>query len=182
MRVLVALMEGVEELELVAPVDLLRRAGAKVVVASVETSLTVTGRNGLHLVADASWAEVAEVGAWDLVFLPGGPGVARLRAHAGVLAVVSTQAAAGRPLAAICAAPLVLKDAGLLVGKAFTAHASTADELPAALADRLVVRDGHLTTGRGAGAAIAFGLALVEQLYGADQAAAIARAIGAADC
>ena len=84
---------------------------------------------------------------------------------------------AGKVVAAICAAPTVLKDANLLENKKFTAHFSVYEELPDALAKERVVQDGTILTSRGAGTAVDFGLAVVQTLFGADKANEIARAI-----
>jgi protein deglycase len=84
---------------------------------------------------------------------------------------------AGKPVAAICAAPAVLKDANLLENRKFTAHFSVYEELPNALAQERVVQDGSILTGRGAGTAVDFGLAVVRTLFGADKAHEIARSI-----
>jgi 4-methyl-5(b-hydroxyethyl)-thiazole monophosphate biosynthesis len=86
-------------------------------------------------------------------------------------------ARAGKRVAAICAAPLLLQDAGLLAGAKFTAHFSIAAELPEALASARVVEHGALLTSRGAGTALDFGLALVACLRGPAAAAEVARAI-----
>jgi 4-methyl-5(b-hydroxyethyl)-thiazole monophosphate biosynthesis len=94
-----------------------------------------------------------------------------------VHALVQRQHAAGRWLAAICAAPAVLHDAGLLAGRRYTAHFSVAVELPAILAHERTVADGRLLTSRGAGTAIDFGLLLVEKLVSADQAREVAQAV-----
>ena len=175
--VLVPLPAGFEELETVAPVDVLRRAGAEVVVAALGPDRTVTGRNGLVLVADALLTDrLAD--AFDCILLPGGPGVKHLRADLGLRAALQRQTAAGRWLAAICAAPTVLLDAGLLANRRYTAHASVAAELPARLGTERVVVDGRLVTSRGAGTALEFGLALVTHLFGPEKSAEIAHSIG----
>lgn len=157
-RVLCLLVDGFEEIECVTPVDLLRRAGVEVVVAAIHGN-PVTGRSGIRITADAILDEVADQD-FDLLFIPGGPGVGDLRRDGRAAAMARDYAAAGKTVAAICAAPLVLHDAGLLPGRRFTAHRSVVDELPGALNER-VVADGHLITSRGAGTAIDFGLALV---------------------
>jgi 4-methyl-5(b-hydroxyethyl)-thiazole monophosphate biosynthesis len=175
--VLTILPEGFEEIEAVTPVDLLRRAGVEVTLAALGDSMRVTGRNGLTLHADTTLAAIPSDRVFDLVFLPGGPGVKHLRADPRIAALAKNQASAGRWLAAICAAPTALHDAGLLEGKRYTAHFAVADELPAILADERVVIDGHLITSRGAGTALDFGLALVEKLTSAEKSAEIARSI-----
>jgi 4-methyl-5(b-hydroxyethyl)-thiazole monophosphate biosynthesis len=161
--VLAILPEGFEEIEAVTPIDLLRRAGVEVTTAALADDTPVTGRTGITVRADTTLARAAG-NTCDLLFLPGGPGVKHLRADPRVAALVKTQAAAGRWLAAICAAPTVLNDAGLLAGRRHTAHFSVAAELPARLADERVVIDGKIITSRGAGTALDFGLALVGQL------------------
>lgn len=175
-RVLCLLADGVEELELVAPVDVLRRAGAGVVLAAVGRHRDVTGRNGLALKADALLDEI-ETGDFDLLLIPGGAAVAGLRAD-GRPAVLARQfVEAGRTVAAICAGPLVLEDAGLLEGRRFTAHFSVANELPGAQSGERVIEDGPIITSRGAGTALEFGLALVDRLFGESKEEEIARAI-----
>lgn len=176
--VLAILAEGFEEIETVAPIDLLRRAGADVTVAALGDGIHVTGRSGLTLHADMTLtAVIAAPRDFDCVFLPGGPGVKHLRADPRVRALVLRQHAAARWLAAICAAPTVLHDAGLLAGRRFTAHFSVAGELPALLADERVVIDGHLLTSRGAGTALEFGLLLVEKLFSIEKSKELTRAI-----
>lgn len=175
-RVLCLLVDGCEEIETVAPIDLLRRAGAEVTLAALTGAPGVVGRCRVGLQTDVSLAAV-DPAAYDLLFIPGGPGVKALRADGRPAQLARDFAAAGKPVAAICAAPTVLADAGLLAGRRYTAHSSVADELPDALFAERVVIDGGLITGRGAGVAVEFGLALVERLYGGAAAAEIAAAI-----
>lgn len=175
-RVLALLTDGFEEIELVAPVDLLRRAGAEVVLASIGDNRSVRGRCDIVLQTDALFMEVGEQ-TFDLLLLPGGPGVKALRGDGRPAKWARAQVDAGRPVAAICAAPTILGDAGLLHDRRFTAHASVHDELPRAMGDQRVVEDGLLITSRGAGTALEFGLALVRRLFGPDKADEIARAI-----
>jgi 4-methyl-5(b-hydroxyethyl)-thiazole monophosphate biosynthesis len=174
--VLVPLADGFEEIEAFAPVDLLRRAGVEVTVATLNNNRHATGRSGITAHGDAALGD-AQNTAFDLVFLPGGAGVKNLRADPRVLEIVRQQHAAGRWLAAICAAPTVLQDAGLLVGRRYTAHFSVANELPAILSQERVVTDGRITTSRGAGTAIEFGLHLVGLLVSPEKAAEIGKAI-----
>lgn len=175
-RVLCLVADGVEELELVAPVDVLRRAGAEVVLAVVGEGIHVTGRNGMVLHGDMALGEV-EVGEFDLLFVPGGAAVTVLRKDGRAAELARRFVAAGRPVAAICAGPLVLEDAGLLRGKRFTAHFSVANELPGAQTGERVMEDGLVMTSRGAGTALEFGLALVDRLFGEAKEEEIARAI-----
>jgi len=174
--ILVLLPEGFEEIEALAPVDLLRRAGAEVTVATLADHRHATGRSGITVHGDAALEDVGE-NLYDMVFLPGGPGIKNLRADPRVLEVVIRHHRAGRWLAAICAAPTVLNAAGVLEGRRYTAHFSVAAELPAILADQRVVTDGKITTSRGAGTAVEFGLHLVSLLISPAKAAEISKAI-----
>jgi protein deglycase len=175
--VLIILPEGFEEIETVTPIDVLRRAGAEVTVASLGDNFHVTGRSGLTLHADTTLTAVPADRTFDLVILPGGSGVKHLRADPRVAPLVRRQSESGRWLAAICAAPTVLHDAGLLAGKRYTAHFSVADELYAIQTEERVVVDGRLITSRGAGTALDFGLCLVEKLFSPKKSSEVARAI-----
>jgi protein deglycase len=175
--VLVPVADGTEELEAVAIVDTLRRAGAAVTVASVTGAHQVTGSRRVRLVADALIDDVASQ-RFDLIALPGGlPGAQALRESTTLQRLLAAQVADGRLLGAVCAAPaVVLEPLGLLGGRLVTAHPSVFERLPAATRrEERVVIDAGLVTSRGAGTAVEFALALVEQLYGADQRAEVAR-------
>ncbi|HXQ80504.1 MAG TPA: DJ-1 family glyoxalase III [Opitutaceae bacterium] len=174
--VLVILADGFEEVEAVTPIDILRRAGAEVTVAALGDGIHVTGRSGLTLHADTTLA-ATEGSPFDCVVLPGGPGTARLRADPRVAGCVRLQRDRGGWIAAICAAPVVLRDAGVLEGRRHTAHFSVAAELPEALLGERVVADGRLVTSRGAGTAVDFGLMLVEKLFTRERASDIARSV-----
>ncbi len=174
--VLAILAEGFEEIETFTPIDLLRRAGAEVTIAALADGIHATGRCGVTAHADTPLSAVADR-TFDCVFLPGGPGTKLLRADPRVRDIVLRHHAAGRWLAAICAAPTVLLDAGLLTGRRHTAHFSVADELPDLLPTERVVVDDRIITSRGAGTALDFGLTLVEKLFTPDKAREIATAI-----
>ena len=174
--VLVPLAEGFEEIEAFAPVDLLRRAGVDVTLASLAETRHATGRSGITAHADQTLAGVMTTD-FDLLFLPGGAGTKHLRADARIRELVLKQHQAGRWLAAICAAPTVLNDCGLLAGRRYTAHFSVASELPAILADERIVTDGKITTSRGAGTAVEFGLHLVSLITGPAKSADVSKAI-----
>ncbi|TDU66479.1 4-methyl-5(b-hydroxyethyl)-thiazole monophosphate biosynthesis [Prosthecobacter fusiformis] len=175
-RVLCLLTDHFEEIEAITPVDLLRRAGVEVVMASMRESIQVVGRSGILIKADSHFASVDPT-TFDLLFIPGGPAVKALREDGRAAALAQSFISAGKTVAAICAAPLVLHDAGLLTGKKYTAHDSTYEELTEADPAQEVVTDGLIITSRGAGTALAFGLALVAQLTTPEEAAKVARAI-----
>lgn len=173
---LIVLPQGFEEVEAVTPVDLLRRAGVTVTIASLDARLEVTGRNGMALLADVP-LDVSAARNYDLVILPGGPGVKHLRADKRIAELVRAQAGRGGWVAAICAAPTVLKDAGLLAGRRYTAHHSVVDELPGLIESERVVVDGCIITSRGAGTALEFGLELVARLESPEAAEEVRKSI-----
>ncbi len=175
-RVLCLITDGFEEIETVTPVDVLRRAGVEVVMAAVGDGVHVTGRCGITMHADAMLADV-KANEFDLLFIPGGPGVTKLREDGRASELAAVFVAAEKPVAAICAAPAVLADAGLLDGKHFTAHSSVRKELPGVLVNERVVEDGLIITSSGAGTALDFGLWLVQRLAGRGKAVEVAEAI-----
>ncbi len=163
-KVLVPIADGTEEMEAVIAVDLLRRAGCEVCVAALDGG-TVTAARGVRLVPDVAWDTVDPL-RFDALVLPGGAGgTRRFCAHAGLLDALRNLHAAGRWIAAVCAAPLALQAAGILAGRRATCHPDVADKLSsAAWEDVAVVMDGNLITSQGAGTSIEFGLALIERL------------------
>ncbi|EEH54094.1 uncharacterized protein MICPUCDRAFT_7945, partial [Micromonas pusilla CCMP1545] len=174
-KVLVPIADGSEEIEAVTVVDVLRRAGAEVVVMSVEDDRNeVVCSRGVRIVADKNVRELAGRGApsdWDLIAVPGGmPGAERIADHVKFHAVLEKHFRAGKLLAAICAAPAVcFEPKGFLEGFAATAHPAFVDEL----GGRVVV-DQHVVTSRGPGTALEWALCLVEQLFGEDKAKEVA--------
>lgn len=176
---IILLANGFEEMEAITPADILRRAGVEVNLASVEENLLVHGRNDIHVTADMLLGTALDAGPYDAIILPGGPGHNTLRKIPKLSEVLREQFAAGRIVAAICAAPLVLLHAGILQGRQYTAHQSTLNELPDLITTQDVVEDRHLITSRGAGTAQAFALALVARLTSPAKAAEIADSIHA---
>lgn len=169
-RVLCLLNDGFEEVELVAPVDLLRRAGVKVVIAAMGDMLA-TSRGGMRIQADALLADV-DASSFDMLLLPGGPGVEAMLNDGRAATLAKEFSAAGKSVAAICAAPLILDAAGLLTGRRFTCYASVRQQLTAALDERVVV-DGDLITSCGPGTALDFGFSLITHLCGKAKATEI---------
>lgn len=173
-KVLVPLAEGVEEMEAVIVIDTLRRAGFEVVTAGLQAG-PLTASRGVRLIPDTTLDEV-DADAFDALVLPGGKGVARLRQDARVLAAVRTLHTQGRWVCAVCAAPLVLQDAGILAGRKVTCFPGVAEQLTAtARRPERVVVDGHLITSQGAGTSLEFALEMVRQLGGAALAERVAR-------
>ncbi|MGF1484107.1 MAG: DJ-1 family glyoxalase III [Opitutales bacterium] len=174
----IVLVDGVEEMEAVTPIDLLRRAGVQVTLAALQDSLKVTGRNKIVLQAEEAFAPEQAL-ACDCLILPGGPGTAKLKAHTGLREVIQQRHTAGRLTAAICAAPTVLHAAGVLAAHNFTAHFSVNEELGGELAEAAVVDAGAVVTSQGAGTALEFGLHLVQRLKGEALAAQVATSVQA---
>jgi 4-methyl-5(b-hydroxyethyl)-thiazole monophosphate biosynthesis len=173
---LVIITEGVEELEAIAPIDCLRRAGVQTTVASAVPDLEVEGRNGIRLVADTSLDScLGEI--FDLVVIPGGPGHVSMMEDPRIIGLLQQQHEAARFIGSICAGPLVLDAAGVLQGRSFTSFPGTQDELPDRDQERKLVRDGHVITSQGAGTATLFALALVEALCGEAKGKEIAASI-----
>lgn len=166
-KVLVPLAEGCEELEAVTIIDLLRRAGVEVVSAGLVPG-TVKASRGVQLVPDAALDAVLH-DDYDMVVLPGGmPGAANLKQDGRIVDLLKNMAAAGKYTAAICAAPMVLAEAGVLDGKQATSYPGFLDgRTGITLSTAAVVRDGKVLTSRGPGTAMDFALALVETLAGA---------------
>ena len=168
-KVLVPLAEGCEEIEAVTIIDLLRRAGIEVVVAGLEPG-TVKASRGVQLVPDAT-LDVALQNDYDTVVLPGGlPGAAHLKADVRIIELLKKMAAAGQYTAAICAAPMVLAEAGVLKGKQATSYPGFLDGQPdVSLSTAAVVQDGKVLTSRGPGTAMDFALSLVAVLASAEK-------------
>tara|TARA_R100000027_G_scaffold26772_2_gene19429 strand:- start:6039 stop:6596 length:558 start_codon:yes stop_codon:yes gene_type:complete len=174
-KVLILLENGFEEIETISPIDLLRRAEVEVTMAAVGDELEVTGKTGIRVTADALLADCRNE-AFDALIVPGGPAAKVLRKNPMVLKTVRDFYEKELLVAAICAAPTVLNEAAILGGKRYTGHFSIAEELPDLLPDA-VVQDGNLITSRGAGTAVAFGLAIVADLCSEGLAQEIAASI-----
>tara|TARA_B110000037_G_scaffold141833_1_gene160468 strand:- start:72 stop:623 length:552 start_codon:yes stop_codon:yes gene_type:complete len=172
---LVLVFEGIEEVEALMPVDILRRAGVHVVVASLDDSDSVTGRNGIIITPDTHFSRVSPH-HFDLIYLPGGPGVLPLAKHLTLRALLRQQHEDGKLIAALCAAPSVLAAEGLLDDISATAHISVRADLPNPSQDRVVV-DHKIITSQGLGTALEFSLELVKQLIDDTAALEVAKSI-----
>ena len=180
-RVLVPMADGTEEMEAVIIIDVLRRAGAEVTVASVG-ELVVTASRGVKLVADLK-IEACRDEVYDMIVLPGGiPGAEHLRDSAALTGLLTRQREAGRWYGAICAAPaVVLAHHGLLGPEKATCHPAFTELLPdAGRAHERVLVTGRCVTSQGAGTALEFALKLVELLFDRKVAESVAAAMVAA--
>jgi 4-methyl-5(b-hydroxyethyl)-thiazole monophosphate biosynthesis len=167
-RILVPLANGCEELEAVTIIDLLRRAGQEVVSAGLEPG-PVKASRGVVLQPDVLLDEVLEQ-PFDMVALPGGlPGADHLDRDPRIRALLERVSAEQGYTAAICAAPKVLANAGLLKGRQATGYPGVLEGMnlgDVTLGSAAVVRDGRVITSRGPGTAMDFALALIEALAG----------------
>lgn len=163
---LVLFADGSEELEAVTVINILRRGGVEVTLAGLHEG-PHRGSRGTMLLPDATLNEALKNG-YDMVVLPGGqPGTNHLKADARVLTLVRQMSEAGKQVAAICAAPSVLAEAGLLDGKRATCFPTCLDAYPKVeLQSAAVVEDGNIVTSRGPGTAMDFALVLLERLVG----------------
>ncbi len=177
-RALVFLADGFEEIEGLTVVDLLRRAGIETRTVAVTGSLEVTGSHGIQVRADMLFEDMDDSDT-ELYVLPGGmPGTKRLAAHTALGKLLQDAAASGKKVAAICAAPSVLGGLGILEGRRATSYPGFEEQLSGAeLSTEQVVVSGNITTSRGMGTAIPFGLALVAQLSGQAAADQLAKKI-----
>lgn len=161
----VFLANGFEEVEAITPVDIMRRAGLDVRTVSIYDSPMVTGAHKVPIQADMVFCQV-DFSQVDLIVLPGGlPGSTNLDACEPLCQAIKKHAEGGKPVAAICAAPLVLGHLGLLVGRKATCYPGVEPELTGATCTGAMVEvDGNIITGKGPAAAFEFGYTLVEQL------------------
>ena len=163
-KVAVILADGFEEIEALTVVDVLRRSNITCHMVGFEAQ--VTGSHAIQVQADRVFD--GDLSEYDMIVLPGGmPGSANLRDHELLIAELQKCEQAGKKVAAICAAPIVLNRAGLLKDKVFTCY----DGVQEQIADghyrkETVVVDGQITTSRGPATALAFAYNLVEQLGG----------------
>ena len=162
MRVLILLADGVEEVEAVTIIDVLRRAELEVVAAATGANIQVKGAHGLVLLADVLW-NASESAAFDALVLPGGgQGTANLAADARVLEAVQTFDQEGKFVTAICAASTILAEANILNGRKATCYPACAPQLGRSYDDVPVIADGNIITGQGPGSALLFALVLVQ--------------------
>ncbi len=170
----VLLADGLEEIEAVTIIDVLRRAGVDVTTVGLNDT-TIDGSHDIILEADILLSDL-ETGRFDVVILPGGePGTTHLEEDARVRDLLKNQYESDRNVAAICAAPRVLASAGLLEGQQATSHVGVRNELGGVkYSEEPVVKSGRILTGRGPGTAIPFALELVRELIGNEKAKELA--------
>lgn len=172
------LAEGFEELEAIAPIDILKRADVNVVTVGV-TGKTVSGSHGIPFVADICIDELTLTDELEGIILPGGlPGAVNLENSSDVQRAIDFAVEQGAYVCAICAAPQILGHRKLLVNRQAIAYPGFEGELyGAVISKKHVVRDGKFITAKGAGVAVGFGLEIVSALKGDELAGKIKSAI-----
>jgi 4-methyl-5(b-hydroxyethyl)-thiazole monophosphate biosynthesis len=172
------LADGFEEVEAIAIIDILRRAGVEVTVLGLD-GFEVRGAHNLRVKADMPFAEF--IGDFDAVVLPGGmPGTSNLAASAPLLELVKNAYDRGKLCAAICAAPIVLAKAGILDSRKAACYPGCEAALSGAgalVVEDDVVVDGNVITSRAVGTAISFALELAEAMVGEETATKVGAAI-----
>ncbi len=170
------LADGFEETEFITPWDLLIRAGGDVVTAAIGDSLEVTGAHGLKLKADTLLSNITAEGCQMAVLPGGGKGTENLKASHSVSDFIKQVYSSGNFVCAICAAPTVLGQLGLLDGVEAICFPGMESGLKnAVVSHKTVVRHGNIITAAAMGVSLNFGLELVKALYGEDTARDIAQ-------
>jgi len=177
-KVFIHLANGFEEVEAITPVDVLRRAGCEVTLVSVTGKREVTSARGMTVLSDTLFDDMDYTRA-DVILFPGGqPGSDNLTKHAGLKKLIPEFHKQGKIIAAICAAPMVLANAGILQGKRVTCFPGTEPLLKGAICTGNTVEiDGNIITGKAAGAAMKFSLVLTEQLISKSKADELRKAM-----
>ena len=167
--------DGCEEIELVTIIDILRRSATRVTVAGLNGD-PVTGSRRIKFLPDESLAHLHEKDFDAIIFPGGGLGVDKLRADQRVLEFVRKMDERGALIGAICAAPLILQDAGIIRGRRLTSYPGFEKKLQGChYSKQSVVVDGNLVTSRAPGTAMAFALKLVEILVGKKRSREVAK-------
>ncbi len=171
-KALVFLAAGFEEIETVTIVDVLRRAGIAVTVAGL-TPNTIDGAHEIKMVSD-NFIDDVQIEDFDAIVVPGGnPGYKNLRNDSRVISMIKKAFNSKKLIAAICAAPAVLSDAGILEGKVCTIYPGMENELEKGGGipkQDIVVIDDNIITSRGPATALPFAIKIVETLVGNEAA------------
>ena len=170
--------EGFEEIEALCPLDLMRRAGLEVVTVGIGSS-AVTGAHKITVNTDIKDSDFDTDSNFDMIFLPGGmPGTLNLANSKVVIDAINKAAAQQKYIAAICAAPSILGDMGLLDGKEAICYPGFEDRLVGAtISDSRVVLDGKILTAAGMGAALDMGIKIVEIFCGKEKSDSLRHAV-----
>ncbi len=173
MNIALLLVDGFEDVEAFAPKDILERAGQKVMLVSVNNQDIVTSSKNIRVLSDLLYQEI-HLNDFDLIIMPGGPGVSNYKQNTTF--IQDLKARTEKCIAAICAAPTILAECGLLDHKQATGFPTTLEALKkqgVIVIDQDVVIDGHILTSRAMGTSIDFGLAIVYWLLSKELAQTI---------
>lgn len=167
-RVLLLLAEGFEEIEALTVVDYLRRKDIACDTCSITEEKKVEGAHRIVVEADKLLEDIGNINSYDGIVLPGGlPGATNLRDNKRVIELVREFDESKKLIAAICAAPIILEEAGVISGKNITSYPGIEEELKSGnYKEDLVVKDEHIITGRGPAVAVYFTLEVIEYLVG----------------
>ena len=177
-KVLVFLVNGFEEIEAMAPIDLLRRAGITADTVSINENNKVTSSRKITVLTDKTIDEI-NFENYEMIVLPGGPGTENYMKSEKLLEKLK-EFSINRKLGAICAAPTILSALGILNGKQAICFPACEPDLikdGAIIVNQDVVKDNNIITSRGAGTAIDFSLALIEELLGKNKSHEIRKEI-----
>lgn len=178
--VAIMLADGFEEVEALAVADVLYRAGVRSDLISVTDARHVTSSHGIRVVADLMLEDV-DLSTYTVLFLPGGmPGTLNLKATPAIQTEVLRRSDESQPIAAICAAPSILSELGILDGRHATANPAFVRAIAeggAIVHENPVVADEFIITSRGAGTALELGIELVRQLLGDEAAEEVSRGV-----
>ncbi|XP_065206480.1 Parkinson disease protein 7 homolog [Planococcus citri] len=169
-KALLLIVEGSEEIELVTPADLLRRAGISVCIAGLEGKDCVKCSRDIKICPDVAFSDVKN-DDYDIVILPGGPGHKKFRESQEVKELLQKQQKNDKWIAAICAAPTALKSHGICLGQTLTSYPGVKDEFKdgqCKYSEEKVVVSGKLITSRSPATAFEFALTIIEKLVGKD--------------
>ncbi len=175
-KVLVIIFDKFEEIEALASVDIFRRAGFDTTLANIGDTTEVEGRSAIKVFADTTFDTVKN-SDFDAIVVSGGSGTYNVLDNVELLNLLQRHKNKGAVVAAICAAPLVLARAGVLSKLKCTGHTSIWDKLENCDSSSAVVNNLRVITSQGAGTAIEFALAIVEELSGKELANDIAKSI-----
>ncbi len=162
-KALVLLANGLEEIEAITIIDILRRGNIEVTTSSLD-KIRVRGSHDIIIEADTNLSAVSSE-IFDAIILPGGmPGSENLKNDRQVIQILKNMNNQGKIIAAICAAPMALYEAGLLDNKKFTMHPAVSEKIPLKCSSEQVICDQNIITGQASGAAIIFAFKIVENL------------------
>ena len=165
-KVCIPLATGFEDIEAITLIDVIRRGGIEVVTAGVGAEIIESAHN-VKVIADTTIDKVS-ADEFDLVVLPGGlPGATNLAKSEEVKNLLRVMDEKGKYVGAICAAPIALKEAGVLKEK-YTAYPGWESNIrkEGYISDQKVVEDKNVLTSKGPATAICFGLEIVKKFAG----------------